>query len=73
MGYARRCLDCFEELMTTVATVIRECSCEDGCPSCVGSAVPAFAMTDLDSAVRGRIPDKHAALTLLNAILANSG
>ncbi|MBT3193544.1 MAG: DUF1998 domain-containing protein, partial [Verrucomicrobia bacterium] len=69
MGYARRCLDCFEELMQTVATVIRECGCEDGCPSCVGSAVPAFAMTDLDSAVRGRIPDKRAALALLSAIL----
>ncbi len=69
MGYARRCLDCFDELMETVATVIRECGCEDGCPSCVGSAVPAHAMTDLDSAVRGRIPDKHAALMLLEAVL----
>jgi DEAD/DEAH box helicase domain-containing protein len=69
MGYARRCLDCFDELLETVATVIRNCGCEDGCPSCVGSAVPAFAMTDLDSAVRGRIPDKKAALTLLEAVL----
>ncbi|MHC4592014.1 MAG: DEAD/DEAH box helicase [Planctomycetota bacterium] len=69
MGYARRCLDSIGEIMRTIHTVIRECSCEDGCPSCVGSAVPAFAMTDLDSAVRGRIPDKTAALFLLDAIL----
>ncbi len=68
MGYARRCLDCIEELMAAVHTVISECGCEDGCPSCVGSAVPAFAMSDLDSAVRGRIPDKRAALYLLDAI-----
>ncbi|MCC6730243.1 MAG: DEAD/DEAH box helicase [Chthonomonadales bacterium] len=69
MGYARRCLARFEEMIGTVHTVIRECRCEDGCPSCVGSAVTAFAMTDLDSAVRGRIPDKAAALLLLDAVL----
>ncbi len=69
MGYARRCLDCIDDLMRAVHTVIRECGCEDGCPSCVGSAVPPFAMTDLDSAVRGRIPDKAAALWLLDSIL----
>ncbi|MHB1001876.1 MAG: DEAD/DEAH box helicase [Armatimonadota bacterium] len=69
MGYARRCLDRTGEMLQTIYEVIRECSCEDGCPSCVGSAVPAFAMTDLDSAVRGRIPDKKAALFLLKSIL----
>ncbi|MBN1673335.1 MAG: DEAD/DEAH box helicase [Kiritimatiellae bacterium] len=69
MGYARRCLERVEELMLTVCTVIRDCPCEDGCPSCVGSAVPAFAMTDLDSAVRGRVPDKAAARLLLDRLL----
>jgi len=69
MGYARRCLEHIEELMGTIYTVIKECGCKDGCPSCVGSAVPAFAMTDLDSAVRGRIPDKGAARYLLSALL----
>ncbi len=68
MGYARRCLDCIDELMRSVHAVIAECSCEDGCPSCVGAAVPPFAMTDLDSAVRGRIPDKAAALYLLDRL-----
>jgi len=69
MGYARRCLDAVEEIMRTIHAVIRECGCEDGCPSCVGSAVPAFAMTDMDSSVRGRIPDKAAALFLLDLLL----
>ena len=68
MGYARRCLDSFEEIMVTVAEVIRNCACDDGCPSCVGSAIPAFAMTDLDSAVRGRIPHKEAAQYLLGRL-----
>lgn len=68
MGYARRCLDCFDDLIGTVAEVIQQCACENGCPSCVGSAVPASAMTDVDSGVRGRIPDKRAALVLLTEI-----
>ena len=37
--------------------------------SCVGVAVPAFAMTDLDSAVRCRIPDKRATVVLLDRVL----
>lgn len=72
MGYARRCLDKIGEIMQTVHAVIRECRCDDGCPSCVGSAIPAFAMTDLDSGVRGRIPNKEAALFLLDAMLGQS-
>ncbi len=73
MGYARRCLEQIEALLTTVATVIRACGCADGCPSCVGAALPAFALTDLDSAVRGRIPDKAAAGVLLDLLLGTSG
>jgi DEAD/DEAH box helicase domain-containing protein len=69
MGFARRCLDSFDEMMRTVYDVIRDCGCESGCPSCVGSAVPASAMTDLDTAVRGRIPVKAAALALLEFIM----
>ena len=68
MGFARQCLDRFGELMGTAAEVIRNCSCEDGCPSCVGSAIPPFAATDLDTAVRGRIPSKDAANLLLELL-----
>jgi len=70
MGFARRCLDNIEEILRTIQTVVRECRCEEGCPSCVGAAIPAFAMTDLDSAVRGRIPNKQAAAFLLREMLA---
>ena len=69
MGYARRCLERLDEIMRTVYTVVAECGCVDGCPSCVGSAVPPFAMTDLDSSVRGRVPDKRGALLLLDELL----
>jgi DEAD/DEAH box helicase domain-containing protein len=72
MGYAQRVLARLDEILPTVLTVIRECSCEDGCPSCVGAAMPAFAQTDLDSAVRGRIPNKQAARALLEAWLGGA-
>jgi len=69
MGYASRCLERFNDIMQTISDVVRNCACEDGCPSCVGSAVPPSAMTDLDSVVRGRIPNKQAARFLLDLLL----
>ncbi|MBD3243864.1 MAG: DEAD/DEAH box helicase [Chitinivibrionales bacterium] len=69
MGYARRCMDEFDRMMRTVAEVVRGCPCPDGCPSCVGSALPAGNLGNLDSSVRGRIPDKRAAAALLDAVL----
>ncbi len=69
MGYARRCLDNFDKIVHTIADVVRNCACDDGCPSCVGSAMPPSAMTDLDSAVRGRIAVKEAAVFLLDRLL----
>ncbi|MBT3295006.1 MAG: DEAD/DEAH box helicase [Verrucomicrobia bacterium] len=69
MGFSRRCLDQFDNIMATISDVIHDCGCVDGCPSCVGSAVSPSAMTDLDSSVRGRIADKAAAIFLLDALL----
>jgi DEAD/DEAH box helicase domain-containing protein len=68
MGFASRCLEQFGEMIQTAASVVRECACEDGCPSCVGAPVTPFSMTDLDSSVRGRIPDKNAARFLLDCL-----
>jgi len=69
MGYARRCMGSFEDMLATVARIVANCSCKDGCPSCVGAPVPPSAMTDLDASVRGRIPDKAAAQYLLGRLL----
>ncbi len=70
MGYSRRAMDFFEELMNAAADIVRECSCPDGCPSCVGSAVPASATGEQAGGVRGRIPDKKATRFLLDRVLA---
>jgi DEAD/DEAH box helicase domain-containing protein len=69
MGFAQRCADRMEELVRAVHEVISNCQCEDGCPSCVGAALPAFALTDLDSGTRGRIPDKQASLVITHHLL----
>jgi DEAD/DEAH box helicase domain-containing protein len=69
MGYAERLTEVIPELLESVHAVVANCGCEDGCPSCVGAAVPAFALSDLDSAARGRIPDKDAALLILHDLL----
>ncbi len=70
MGYAQRCADSIEQLVQAVYEVVSQCPCESGCPSCVGSAMPAFAMTDLDSGARGRIPDKAGALIILREMVS---
>jgi len=69
MGYAERCSEAIGDLLKSVHTVVSQCACRDGCPSCVGAAVPSFALGDLDSSVRGRIPDKEAALLILHDLL----
>jgi DEAD/DEAH box helicase domain-containing protein len=65
MGYARGALDRLDPILAAAERVVADCPCEAGCPACVGSAVPVVAANDLDTAVRGRIPDKVAAAVLL--------
>ncbi len=68
MGYAERCAENLEPIMQAVAAVLRECGCEVGCPSCVGAPVPAFALSDIDSGTRGRIPNKEAARLIMEGL-----
>ena len=65
MGYARRSRDRFDALIAAAREVIERCPCDRGCPSCVGAALPNVAATDIDTAVRGRIPAKAAARALV--------
>ncbi|MEN6544910.1 MAG: DEAD/DEAH box helicase [Armatimonadia bacterium] len=69
MGFSERCADQMEDLIRAVHEVISKCPCTDGCPSCVGAALPAFALSDIDSGTRGRIPDKQAALVITHQLL----
>jgi DEAD/DEAH box helicase domain-containing protein len=72
MGYAERCLEQLEPIMEAVGAVLAECPCEAGCPSCVGAPVPAFALSDIDSSTRGRIPSKDAARLIMSSLLGGT-
>ncbi len=69
LGYAQKAFHLIEEVMQEALRLIQGCACEDGCPSCVGSPIlPQYGL-DPDAVVKGRIPDKEAALILLHALL----
>jgi len=69
IGYAARLYDGMDKVLADTLKVIKTCQCTEGCPSCVGSAMPNFAMTSIDSGTRGVLPDKEVALVLLHEIL----
>lgn len=69
LGFAQRGYDLIEDLITAAHAMIAECPCEDGCPSCVGSAARNYTYYDAGGEARERIPDKEAALVVLHEML----
>ena len=69
IGYAARLFRVMERVMRDTLKAIKSCGCQQGCPSCVGSPLPAFAQIGADETTRGIIPDKEAAIVLLHAML----
>ena len=69
VGFAQRIYEMVEEIFQDALKLIAACTCEDGCPSCVGSPVPPFSQLDPETTPRGRIPDKEAALVILHDLL----
>jgi DEAD/DEAH box helicase domain-containing protein len=69
LGFSLKAYDLIEEIMNAALELIESCSCERGCPSCVGSPLPPFSQLDPDTGGRGMIPDKEAALVILHFLL----
>lgn len=69
LGFALRSFERVEELFNAARELIAACSCENGCPSCVGSPLPPHPQLDPDSTAKGRIPDKEGALVMLHDLL----
>jgi len=69
MGFSEKAFELTEDIMQATAEIVHGCGCQTGCPSCVGAATPAFALSRIESGTRGRIPDKEAALVLLHEML----
>lgn len=69
LGFTQKAYEHIGDVLQAAFQLISDCGCEDGCPSCVGSPVPAYQSGDPDAEVRGRLPDKEAALMLLSDLL----
>ncbi len=69
VGFSQKAYKTIDEVMEACLNLIESCSCENGCPSCVGSPIPPFAQQDPDATSRGRIPDKDTALIILHDLL----
>ena len=65
LGFAQKVYDIVEQVVEGCWTLIHGCPCQEGCPSCVGSAVPIYVQYGADVEIKGRIPDKEAALVIL--------
>ena len=66
---AQRGYDLVESIFAAARELIAECPCEEGCPSCVGSAQKTYTYYDAGGEARERIPDKEAALVVLHEML----
>jgi DEAD/DEAH box helicase domain-containing protein len=69
LGFAQRGFDQVEPLLAAARELVAECPCEEGCPSCVGSAQKNYTYYDAGGEARERIPDKEAALVVLHDML----
>jgi DEAD/DEAH box helicase domain-containing protein len=73
VGYARAGYDRLDELMAMCRTIVKDCDCQSGCPSCVGLPnlrPPLHGDPDLGAGYA--IPDKAAATALLDQWLSDS-
>ena len=71
LGFAETGYHRIEELLRGCLELVRECDCEDGCPSCVGLPIlrPPIQQ-DPDAGGSWPIPDKESARLLLEALLS---
>src|SRR5207247_1940857 len=69
LGYCERGFAHIGELLRVCHEMVRECPCEDGCPSCVGLPNLRPAIHSDPDLTRGfPMPDKAAALRLLELL-----
>jgi DEAD/DEAH box helicase domain-containing protein len=74
LGFCEQGYHRFDELLEACLHMVRDCLCEDGCPSCVGLPVLRPAQQqDPDLGSGWPIPDKKAARRLLEILIEEEG
>jgi len=70
LGFAQKGYEVIGEFLGACLSLVQECGCEEGCPSCVGLPVLRPGQhVDPDLGRGYPIPDKEGALVLLHAML----
>ncbi len=67
LGFARRGFEKFPRLLAMARQILADCTCENGCPSCVGVAAQR-ANTTIADQINLEIPDKSATAFLLEIL-----
>jgi len=70
LGYTRRAYELLGRILPAVLDNIRKCSCEDGCPCCVGKPLRQYAVWDVQRG-EASIPSKRAAVMILEGYLGD--
>ncbi len=74
VGYSEKVYQLLEEILQACLAIVKECACQAGCPSCVGTLHPgSVQQPGLCEEPRDRIPSKEATLVLLHELLEIPG
>jgi DEAD/DEAH box helicase domain-containing protein len=74
LGYSLRGYEEFNRLLSMCLEMVEDCTCDSGCPSCVGlSNLRPPLHQDPDMQGGWAIPSKEAAVVMLKALLAHAG
>ncbi len=68
LGFSEKAYELLDRLMPAVLAHIRKCTCEDGCPCCVGKPLRMYATWNVERA-EGSIPSRRAAIAVLQGLL----
>jgi DEAD/DEAH box helicase domain-containing protein len=70
LGFAERTYELIDEVLAACLSLVKECECQEGCPSCVGLPILRPAQHQDPDVYHGwPIPSKKAALEMLSVLL----
>ena len=72
VGYAEKIFEAFEEAILLCKTVIDECQCSAGCPSCVPAVPPGVDDTELEELLVESNASVACTMSLINTLLSGS-
>ena len=72
LGFTAKAYDLMHEILPAVLDCVESCSCDDGCPCCVGKPLRQYATWNVERG-EASIPNKDAASMILRNMLGDRG